>query len=491
MSSLAFRSISEFAIAAGPGQGGTKSLTEIYKGRIRRYNKELNAVCYVAGDTDGENEEVSRDDWNSRDTRRDTLKGVACTIKDAIDVRGMPSTWGIERLRENRPQKDAGVVKRLRDAGAIILGKTNVPPFTADHQTGNSLFGVTRNPWDLGRTPGGSSGGAAAAVAAGLSAFDIGTDIAGSIRLPANYCGIWGHKASFGALPTDGVQMPGETVGPDMCVIGPLARSAKDLELLMRILAGPTGSLNSEDALISLARLRDREWRDWRLGVISDDYDFPVTEEVRSSLLGLAADLRRRGALVDELTLDRGEAAKLYALFVQLLRSATHLELTEEELAQRIMGMQADLESRTFNRDYLNYALAGCTLTHREWLKLMGSREEFMQSWRRRLTDYDLILMPATVSVAPLLAKNCARADRAYSIGTHRYPLTNNLLWLGIANLFHCPSTAIPTGRTESGLPIGAQLLGLPGSDWKTILFAEKLEHIGYTYEAPENYLMD
>jgi amidase len=167
------------------------------------------------------------------------------TIKESYDVVGMPTTWGLPELKDNIAKTNASAVQRLIDAGVVLFGKTNVPLMLADWQSYNAVYGTTNNPWDVGRTPGGSSGGSAAALAAGLTGIEAGSDIGASIRNPAHYCGVFGHKPTYGICPPRGQALPGRVAAPDISVIGPLARSAGDLAIALAAMAGPTVSTAS------------------------------------------------------------------------------------------------------------------------------------------------------------------------------------------------------------------------------------------------------
>jgi len=238
---LAFWPATRLAAAVRRRELGSEELLDHYLERIGRLNPAINAVVTL-------DEERARAEARTADRATvaggplPPLHGLPVTIKDALATAGLRSTGGATELAEHVPTVDAPVVASLRRAGAIVFGKTNLPRWSGDLQSFNALFGTTNNPWDLTRTPGGSSGGAAAAVAAGLTSFEIGTDIGGSIRLPAAYCGVYGHKPSFGLVPGLGYldHARGGTTEADVNVLGPLARSAEDLELLLGLIAGPT-----------------------------------------------------------------------------------------------------------------------------------------------------------------------------------------------------------------------------------------------------------
>ncbi len=234
---IGYKSATELVADIAAGEISSRELTEHYIDRIERYDGAVNAV--VVRDFEGALAAADEADAQlARGERRGPLHGLPMTVKEAYDVTGMPTTWGIPLLANNIATSDAAYVTRLKEAGAHLLGKTNVPLNLADFQSYNEIYGQTGNPWDVGRTPGGSSGGSSAALAAGLTGLEAGSDIGGSIRNPAHFCGIYGHKPTWGVVPPQGHSLPGDRKPPDIAVIGPMARSAEDLALSMQLVAG-------------------------------------------------------------------------------------------------------------------------------------------------------------------------------------------------------------------------------------------------------------
>ena len=246
----------------------SQELLELQLEHISKHDPSINSVVTI-------NEEHARtkameadkalqqgEDWGP-------LHGIPITIKDAYEVKGMRSTGGSPKWKEHIPNKDAVVVDRLRKAGAIVVGKTNVPLLSGDWQTYNELFGVTNNPWDIHKTPGGSSGGAAAAVSAGFSFLDIGSDIGGSIRIPAHFCGVYGLKPSYGLIPKSGhiPPPPGMLSHQNtLSVAGPIARSSKDIQIALSILAGAS-SLEKKGWKLDLPSTRHQNIKDFRVAI--------------------------------------------------------------------------------------------------------------------------------------------------------------------------------------------------------------------------------
>ncbi len=272
-------------------------LLEHYLARIDKYNKPINAV--IASDPDGARQRAKAADAAlARGEDWGPLHGLPMTVKESYDVAGYRTTWGIPEMKNNVATRDALSITRLKNAGAVIVGKTNVPLRLADFQSYNDIYGTTNNPWDKGRTPGGSSGGSAAALAAGLSGLEAGSDIGGSIRNPAHFCGVFGHKPTWNLLPPRGHAMPGILSPSDISVIGPLRRSARDLETAVLVMAGPD-EIHSRGYKLSLPRL-GKPVSALRVAVWSDDPMAPVSKAVRNRVEAVAATLRDLGATVDD-----------------------------------------------------------------------------------------------------------------------------------------------------------------------------------------------
>jgi amidase len=242
------------------------------------------------------------------------------TIKDSFEVAGMPATCGIEQLRHYRPARDAVAVGRIRQGGAVIFGKTNLPAGAADHQSFNSLFGLTRNPWNVERTVGGSSGGSAAALAAGITPLEFGSDIGGSIRVPAHFCGVYGHKPSYGIVSVEGhiPPPPGHLAQPELGVAGPLARSAADLELMLDVVLGAP-EFGAGGAGIRLPPSRRSGLKDFRVAVWNDAKSFPLDSSYAAAIDALVDDLGRSGVAVDVAARPAIDPARSYSIYLQAL----------------------------------------------------------------------------------------------------------------------------------------------------------------------------
>src|SRR5436190_6818200 len=279
----------EIVQALAAGQVGALELTEAAIARIETRDQALNAV--VVRDFDRAREAARAADAALARGERGPLLGLPMTVKESNNVAGLATTWGSPAFGGWTAEIDAVAVQRLKAAGAIILGKTNVPPFLSDWQSTNPVYGRTRNPWDPSRSPGGSSGGSAAALASGMTPLEVGSDIGGSIRVPAAFCGVYGHKPSYGLVPLRGHSPPGLDGGPvALAVVGPMARSPADLQLGLDVLAGP----EPEEAVgyrLELPAPRHTQLADYRVFVIDSHPAVETDEEVRAALNGVASRL--------------------------------------------------------------------------------------------------------------------------------------------------------------------------------------------------------
>ncbi|HSB42301.1 MAG TPA: amidase family protein, partial [Methylomirabilota bacterium] len=264
-----FRSAKQLATDIRRRRIGCLEALELFLARVDRYNPRLNAI--IAMDADGARRRARRADAALRRGKVwGPLHGVPMTVKESYDVVGMPTTWGLPELKDNLPPRNALAVDRLLEAGVVLFGKTNVPAWLADWQSYNAIYGTTNNPWDLSRTPGGSSGGSAAALAAGLTGLDAGSDIGSSIRNPAHYCGVYGHKPTFGIVPPRGQALPGRVAQGDISVVGPMGRSADDLALGLAVMAG-ADEIDGTGWRLELPAPRRKSLREFRVAVMLTD----------------------------------------------------------------------------------------------------------------------------------------------------------------------------------------------------------------------------
>ncbi|VVE31452.1 amidase [Pandoraea soli] len=458
----------------------SEALVAACEAAVRRSNPTLNAV--VVSDFERAYAVASqRDEELSAGLVRGPLHGVPFTIKESFDVKGWPTTVGDPAFTNNIAAQHASVVQRLTDAGAILLGKTNVPIFLRDWQSYNDVYGTTRNPHDLRRTPGGSSGGSAAAVSTGMSFFDVGSDIGSSIRNPAHYCGIFSHKSTHGLVPLDGHGLPGGVAFPDINVAGPLARSADDLEVVLSAIAGPPAEAACA-VRFELPRCHATDLRQIRFGVLSNHPIADVDAEVEQSIVRLGKDLERRGAQVlwnARPSLDADELMRVYTL---MLRASTcgYLDGDAFDAAVTAAG-QASADDTC----YASLQYVGSAMRHRDWLRLQPLRERFAAAWRALFERVDVLLCPVAATPAFVLNEEGAPWQRTLEVNGRAQPLTTQLFWAGHSGLCGLPSTVVPAGRTVQGLPVGVQIVAPLYHDLRSIHVARLLEAAGYAFAPP------
>lgn len=411
------------------------------------------------------------DDMRARGDALGPLAGLPMTIKDTLDVEGMPASAGLERFRR-RKADDAVVVEHVRRAGAVIWGKTNVPVLAADLQSYNRLYGTTNNPWDLERTPGGSSGGAAAAVATGITPLEIGSDIGGSLRTPASFCGIFSHKPTWGLVSQVGhvPPAPGVPIEADLNVVGPLARSARDLRLLLSVLA--PGPITAKAPPAELAGLR--------VGLWIEDPCFPLDPEVCSVIEAFAGRLSAAGAVVEPVI--PVDSTVLFDAYAVLLLGLLGADLPDgRRRAMTAIKPLARL-ARKMGAGSLSWAamVAAYTATHREWLQADAVRGHLNLQMKALFERYDVVLAP--VNPLPAFPHDHSLFEaRKLTLSTgRRIPYTTMLQWISLATALGLPATAVPAGLTTTGLPVGAQIIGPRGGDARTLAVAQAIdENIG------------
>ena len=437
----------------------SRELLDLYLQRVDRINPSLNAVVTLDADR-AKKEADAADDLTVRGGALGPLHGLPITVKDAIEVGGMRSTGGATALTDHVPAADAPAVARLRQAGAIVYGKTNVPEWSGDIQTFNPIFGTTNNPWDRTRTTGGSSGGAAAAVSAGLTSFEIGTDIGGSVRIPSSFCGVCGHKPSFGIVSQRGYldRVGGGVIDADINVFGPIARSPEDLDLLLGVLAGP----DSEDATawtLELPPPRHDALGDYRVGLWLDDPACEVDSEVVALLSGAGAALEGAGAKVAEARRPV-ELAAAVELFNTLILAAT--------------SVSAPLE--------VGDAISG---THRAWLDRHQDRTLMRRRWAEWFREYDVLLCPVTPMPAFPHDHHGTIGARSVVINGRSRHQIDALTWTGLVGTVYLPSTVVPVGLTSVGLPVGVQVVGPYLEDRTSLFVGARLAELTGGYVPP------
>ncbi len=461
-----FSSATDMLRALRERQVSAAELLELHLARIARYNPALTAI--VTPNDDARRDAVAADDARARGADGPLL-GLPLTIKDCIDCAGLRGTAGVPAFAARVPATDAPVVARLRVAGAVIVGKTNVPPYAGDWQTDNRLFGRSNNPYDRAYTPGGSTGGGAAALAAGLTPLEFGSDIGGSIRIPAAFCGVYGHRPSETALPRSGHFSGAPLPNPAavMSVQGPLARAAADLELALDITAG---SEVGEDAAwrLDLPPARHERLSGYRVAVLPPLDWLPVDDEITAALDALIATLRRAGVTVAVAAPEGfGDLRDYYALYRSLLWVSMSVGWAEERRVTVAEGTLTGLRAGSFGAADARGLRASAT----DYLAWVGHRERYRAAYRDFFRSWDILLAPATP--CPAFAHLDAPFERR-TLDINGQAVAYDLLsaYPAVATLAGQPSTAFPTGFTRGGLPIGLQAIGPYLEDRTPIRFA-------------------
>jgi len=450
---------------------GRISALELLEATLQRYgevNKPVNAV--VATDLERARERARAiDDHRAKGDPLGPLAGLPMTIKDTFDVEGMPASSGREDFRRGR-RPDAVAVSHVRHAGAVIWGKTNTPVMAGDFQTYNGLYGTTNNPWDLERTCGGSSGGAAVALATRMTALELGSDIGGSLRTPASFCGVYSHKPTWGVVSQIGhvPPRPGALAERDLNVVGPMARSARDLRVLLSVL---------EAGALAARTQGPPELKALRIGLWVNQPEFVLDPEVRAVLESFADDLRGQGAAVTPIS-SPVEVGALLTAYRTLLAGVLAQDMPTAQLAamQRVRG-PAKLALRMGAGPDSWAALAlDYTASHLDWLAADEARARVGAQAREVFSRFDAILAPVgPVAAFPHDHRPFGRRTLTLSDGT-KAPYLAMLRWIALATACGLPATAIPAGQTATGLPVGAQLIGPGGADSRMLAIAEAIE---------------
>lgn len=458
-------------------------LTQEAIARIERDDEVINAICVPDFDR-ALAAARSADEARARGEDRPLL-GVPVTVKESYNVAGLPTNWGMPQHRNHLPAEDAVQVSRLKAAGAVVLGKTNVPVGLQDIQSFNEIYGITNNPWDHTRTSGGSSGGSAAALASGFGALSIGSDLAGSLRTPAHFCGVYAHKPTLGLVASRGMVAPSAPALPvdlDLAVVGPMARTARDLALLLDVMAGPDPVTLGLAHTLTFPPARHERLRDFRVLVLDEHPLIPTGSAVRAGVERVADALADGGARVQRHTPLLPDPTESALLYTQLLFSGSvaHFPVDDyEQLRTRAAGLSADEESLDAAR------LRAMAFSHRDWLQVTHLRELHRDAWRQLFAEFDAVVCPITPTPAFPHDHNPNPLERRIDIDGIEHPYFDQLVWAGLASMPGLPATAIPAGRSPEGLPVGVQLIGPMFHDRTPLKLAELLEQEIGGFEAP------
>ena len=471
---LDFATASELTLALRDRTISSRELLDHILSRVDQLNPGLNAI--VAFDVDRARAAAAAADVaTAKGDATGLLHGLPMTVKDVWETEGLVTTAGAPELKNYVPESDALAVGRLKAAGAIIFGKTNTPLYAGDFQTFNDVYGRTNNPWDTSRTVGGSSGGAAAAVAAGLVPLELGSDIGGSIRNPAHFNGVYGLKPSWGVVPSRGhiPGPPGTLVESDVNCNGPLARSLDDLGLGLGVVAGPV----PEDAAGWRLELEEGpaidDVRTLRIATVFHEGSdlLPVAGGVLANLDAFARRLADAGARVDTVALPVALADGLRS-WQELVLPIIGTSLPDEAFAAF-----AELET-VAGDDPMITAGRALTSRYRAWARANGLRQYQRAAWARLFDHYDVVLAPVMPSVAFPHDTDRPITDRVLDIDGTAVPHLIAMAWCGAIGSVLLPVVTLPTGPTAIGLPVGVQVIGPFLSDMRLLRMAAVLDAV-------------
>jgi amidase len=470
---LAYHTAEDLVKAIASRQVSSRELVDNAISRIEALDPKINAVIV----RDFERARATADAADAALAKGESraLLGVPMTVKEHYAVTGLPTTRGDAKYKDWKAEVDALAVQRLKLAGAVILGKTNVPLNLSDWQSFNEVYGTTNNPWDLSRTPGGSSGGSAAALAAGFVPLELGSDIGGSLRAPAHFCGVFSHKPTLDLVPQRGSgppQIPAVPVRGDLSVYGPMARSAADLALELEVLAGPDELMEGVGYKLALPPQRHDNLADFRVLVIDMHPLCPTADSIKSALNGLADRLAKLGCRVLRESPNVPDLARTTRTYAELLAAIYSLDLSPDDRAR------IDAAAKTLSpedQSLAAYRLRGISANHAEWIRASRVRAALRGQWFNLFREVDIVLCPPMPSVA-FPHDHTPQGRRQLDIGGTKIPYNDQMAWSGIATLNGLPATTMPNGRSENGLPIGVQIIGGYLEDRSTIAFAGLIE---------------
>lgn len=471
---MPYRSATALLAALQARELSAVELVDLSIARIEALDAKINAV--VVRDFDRARATARDADAALARRERRPLLGLPMTVKESFNVAGMQTTWGLPNAKGWQPSEDAVAVARLRAAGAIFVGKTNIPRMLADFQSFNDVYGTTNNPWDMTRTAGGSSGGGAAALAAGFVSLELGSDFGGSLRVPASYCGVYAHKPTHGLVPLRGQVPPRLRSLPgwgDLAVAGPMARSSDDLMLALDVVAGPDIP-ESKAYRLALPPPRHGDIRSYRVVLIDGHPLIPTARSVQSALARLAGELERVGCKVERSGAaipDLAQSARLYAV----LQNAWENRNLDPDTYARLQAEATSIPGDTTDLGELRRRSA--VATFRDWSRAHQQRIDLQQQWRDTFRQFDVVVCPVHPVPAWPHDHSPDRPARSLNVDGQNYPWMDTLrAWGGVATVPGLPATAVPIGRSKDGLPIGAQVIGPEYEDRTCIQFSSLLE---------------
>jgi amidase len=477
-----FDSATELARRIRDKEISSREMTDYFIARIDKFDAGLNAVVVRDFDTARTAAEAA-DAALAKGESLGPLHGVPMTIKESYNIAGLPTTWGIPKFKDNVATEDSDTVAKYKAAGAHFMGKTNVPIRLADFQSYNDIYGTTNNPWNPERIPGGSSRGSAAALAAGLTGLESGSDIGGSIRNPAHFCGVYGHKPTWGVVPFQGHALPGALAPPDISVVGPLARSAEDLALCMDLVAG-ANHLNAPGWQLHLPRPTKQSLADYRVAIWANDERAPVSQEISDRAQAVAERLAALGATVSDTARPEFDIDRGYTNYLYMLNGVMAARMPEDEFK----ATQQQVAALDPSDDSVEAQMARAAVQHhRIWLRGNHFREHLRMVWRAFFNDWDILICPQTATTA-FPHDHSPMESRTLIVDNEAQDYFKQLFWAGIITGGYLPSTVFPTGPSPEGLPIGLQAVGAEFNDYQCIDFARLMADEFGGFQPPPGY---
>jgi amidase len=477
---LDFATALQAADAIRKKQVSSVELTERMFARVDRYNPQLNVFAYQL--REGALAQAKEaDNALAQGKSLGVLHGVPITVKESYAVAGHPCTWGLSPFRDSKAPQNSDVVRLLEGSGAVLLGATNVPVALSDWQTYNPIYGQTNNPWDVKRTPGGSSGGSAAALAAGIGYLSVGSDIGGSIRIPAHFCGIFGHKPTLDLVSLQGHLPGGQRGAPDfstlLAVGGPLARSASDLLAAIKVIGGPS-DWDARAWKWQMPEPRARSLKDFRVGYVIDDPIAPPTPEMKALLENTIERLSRAGAKMKPGWPAGFQPADLLGNYMFMLEAFLYSTAPPDEQERQRKTLGDVMESKN----------SGALSSFADWQRQNFRRLAFRAQWQAYFDQVDVFLSP--VAFTPAFPHDHSEPQDRRTIATSTGPRAymDLIRWIAPATLTGCPATVAPIGKTPNGLPVGIQIMGPYWEDATPITFADLLSHETGGFTPPPGY---
>jgi amidase len=483
MTELHYKSATELAQMVRAKEISAVELLQHHLNRIEKIDGDLNAVVV----RDFERAKVQALELDNKSTPVGPLHGVPITVKESFNIAGLATTWGAPQSVDQIAARDAVAVAKLKAAGAVVLGKTNVPFMLMDYQALNEIYGVTSNPWDRTRSPGGSSGGSAVALATGMSALEFGSDIGGSIRRPANHCGVYGLKPTLQTICARGHSPFGVHEGwaqPDLAVIGPMARTVEDIALALDLTAGPD-ELEADGIAINLPPSNKKSLKDFKVAYLPTHDIAPIDQAVVDVMDRAVAALSGAGAVINQGAMPNIDLTQANALFGYLLFSSFTAGMPEEDLVAA---------KETFDKgaldDHSGTGLIARTAFgyHRQWLDAHRQRARMRELWRDFFEDYDLLLCPISSTAAFPHDFDPNFDGRMLDVNGAPQPFFQQSFWSSIPTLPYLPALTAPCGNTAGGLPVGIQIIGPAFHEKRTLKFADLMAREVGGFEAPPDY---